>query len=362
MNCVVFATDRLASEKICQLKILEREFIARGHTITLYGSGINVCSFTSMKKIFFIHPLTLPWGILWLITFPFLFFVNIIRLSYIKKQHTPHAIVCATYSDAIAFALCARVLGIPSFIIFPQPISRLWRWIYRAWTPHVRIILPFASLQHELSLSHTRLSVIPPCIAIRQQPLPLEPIHTQIPQRFILGTASSLIPHSGVEYIIKAIPLIQEMLPHIQLVIVGNGPEKQRILWLIAQLGLREHIKLVGSEENREKWIKHFTLFAFCPAHSFVPMQPVLEAMAARKVVIASDIPPLRDIITQSKNGILVPPHNSEMIAQAVINLFNHPDWRETMGGLAAKHMQEYFSIEAVVSKYEQLFNEQKNN
>lgn len=145
------------------------------------------------------------------------------------------------------------------------------------------------------------------------------------------------------------------MIPDMQLVIVGSGPEKQRILWLVAQLGLREYIKLVGSEDHRENWMKHFTVFAFCPDDSFASMEPAIEAMAAQRVVIASDIPPLRDIITPSKHGILIPPHNSEMIAQAVINLFNHPDWRETMGGLARKHAQEHFSIETVMQKYENL-------
>ncbi len=356
MNCVILATDPLILEETRQIGTIARELKKRGNECVIYSRIPNAANSESYKKIFFNPTFRSSWGICWLIMFPILFCINTIRLIQIQSHYTAHILLCATLSDVLLFAPCARLLGISTYVIFPKPIPPLLRWIYHICISKNHVILPFSSLQNELALYHADISIIPPCIFIRQQPLPLDQEHARVPQRFILGTASSLTPYSGVEYIIKAIPLIQEMLPHIQLVIVGDGPEKQRILWLVAQLGLRENIKLVGSEENRESWMKHFTLFAFCPAHSFVPMQPVLEAMAARKVVIASDIPPLRDIITPSKHGILVPPRNSEMIAQAVINLFNHPDWRETMGGLAAKHVQEYFSTEKVISKYEALF------
>lgn len=288
---------------------------------------------------------------------PFILLINFFRLARFAFIYKPTTLVLATTTDQLLFTLPAKLFQIPTYWLFPQSPPRMFRWLWNITSSHTTTILDFPSLAQVFHLSTKKIVIIPPATFSEQQELPIQLLPHTKQQRFILGTAGSLTLESGIEYIIKAIPIAREILPDIQLIVVGDGPEKRNLSWLISQLRLKEHIRLVG-DHHREKWMKHFNLFLFTPTHSLVPHAPLLEAMGAGCPVIATDLPTTRDIITPSKQGILVPNANSEMIAQGMINLFNHPDWRETMGGLARKKIQDQFSEEKIVQAFADIFSQ----
>ena len=69
----------------------------------------------------------------------------------------------------------------------------------------------------------------------------------------------------------------------------------------------------------------------------------LLEGAAAGKPLVGSDIPGIDSIIIRDKNGLLVPPDNSEALAEAIIALKRDPDLRKQMGYLGRQYVEQYF-------------------
>ncbi|HXV27938.1 MAG TPA: glycosyltransferase, partial [bacterium] len=81
----------------------------------------------------------------------------------------------------------------------------------------------------------------------------------------------------------------------------------------------------------------------------------VLEAFAAGRAVIATDIPGTREVMENGKNGLLVPPRNAEKLREAIRFMFEHPEDVKRMGEEARKASRQY-SFDAMVARYHDLY------
>jgi len=82
----------------------------------------------------------------------------------------------------------------------------------------------------------------------------------------------------------------------------------------------------------------------------------LVEAMAAGKPVIATNVSNLPEIVEDGKVGYLVPPQDSQQLAQALQRLIECPDAVHVMGQRAQQHVREYFTIDRMLDEIENLF------
>ena len=299
---------------------------------------------------------SVPKSIIKIILFPLIFILEILRVGSWKLKYHTTTVVLFTLEDQLRLTLPAKLFRIK--IVWHQPILPP-KIVYVWWnlcsrfaisyfvSPAMIHIAPFSA-----KIPHLVLPI--PLLSPVQQHTDTDLPHTST-QKFIIGMAGDISPESGFEYAIKAMPIIREVVPYAQLIIAGEGKEKKKLLWLIEQMGLKESIKIVSQGKQRANWMRHFTLFLFLPQNNFVSLQPLLEAMSAGCPIVASHIEIIRDIIIPSKHGILIEPQNSEMIAQAIINFANHPDWRVTMGELCRRNIIEHHSLEGYLKEFEHI-------
>jgi glycosyltransferase involved in cell wall biosynthesis len=80
-----------------------------------------------------------------------------------------------------------------------------------------------------------------------------------------------------------------------------------------------------------------------------------LEAMASGLPIIASDIPPHKELMDNA--GILIPPENEDLFRSTLKRLIDSPDLRKILGKKALERVK-VFSIATTVRKYETLFND----
>jgi len=78
--------------------------------------------------------------------------------------------------------------------------------------------------------------------------------------------------------------------------------------------------------------------------------------MAAGKPVVATNVGGSREMVTDGVTGYLVPPADSQSMANAIINLFRNPDKAMAMGSAGSEVVQEKFTVQAMVKKYEKLY------
>lgn len=156
---------------------------------------------------------------------------------------------------------------------------------------------------------------------------PLQPAPTNPHPTFMLGTACPLEPNQGLETVLQALHDCRELLPQLKLVIIGDGQDKPRILWLINQLELRGRVQIAGTTDDYRRFLTNFDIFiASNPRdHGFNPM--ICEALSRAIPVIATKLPSHEEWIKANQTGLLYEPGNATMLAQHILNLYNHPDW-----------------------------------
>ena len=91
----------------------------------------------------------------------------------------------------------------------------------------------------------------------------------------------------------------------------------------------------------------------------------LIEASAAGRAIVTTDVPGCRDAIIPNTTGILVPPKDSSKLADAIQWLIDNPQKRISMGKAGRKHAEKEFPLEIIVKKHIEIYNDlisNKNN
>ncbi len=154
-----------------------------------------------------------------------------------------------------------------------------------------------------------------------------------------------LEPRKGFRYLLRAFPYVKEEFPQARLVVVGAYERDEMADHLHY---VREHhltgVKFVGrvSDENLPRYYR--TCDVFCaPSTGFESFGIVLlEAMAAGKPTVATNIPGYRDLLEDGGEGFLVEHKSEKALAQALLRLLRDPATRRKMGARGRVKAQNY--------------------
>jgi glycosyltransferase involved in cell wall biosynthesis len=173
----------------------------------------------------------------------------------------------------------------------------------------------------------------------------------------VVGTVGRLTVQKGQKYLIDAVSTLRENFPQIVLLIVGDGPLRGEIEKYIKTLGLEGNVILLGTRRDIPQLLSAMDIFVL-PSLWEGLGTAVIEAMAAGKPIIATDIPPLREIINSEKVGILVPVKDSNAFASSIELLLHNRTLAENLGKSAKERALSHFTIDITVHKYTNLFKD----
>lgn len=164
-----------------------------------------------------------------------------------------------------------------------------------------------------------------------------------------------LVEKKGFDLLIRAFASVTAEFPRVQLLIAGDGAERAVLERLIDQLKMRDRITLLGFAD-REQTIGLFLGCEFFVLSSRI--EPfgivVLEAMAARKAVLATKSGGVIDLIQPGVNGWLVEP-DADALANGMREMLVHPDATRAMGERAYSTIQAH-TWEAVTRQFLDVF------
>ena len=134
-----------------------------------------------------------------------------------------------------------------------------------------------------------------------------------------LITTGRLIPEKHFDMLIQAIANIST--PKLQLYIIGNGSEKQKLQKLVEKLQVKDQIQLLGHKSKQEivTLLQQSDIFVL-PSQSETFGVAYIEALACGLPIIATDCGGPRDIVTQ-KNGLLIPVNDQQALEQAIVQM-----------------------------------------
>lgn len=147
----------------------------------------------------------------------------------------------------------------------------------------------------------------------------------------IMGFVGRLWPEKNLLFLLKAFADIAKLVPQAKLLIVGAGPLKQKMEEFVKETGLNEKVVFTGVREDVNRLLAAIDIFILPSLTEGCPTA-LLEALASGKAIIASRIPSIQEIVREGEDAILIDPHNSEELKQAILLLYNNPDLRARFG------------------------------
>lgn len=171
------------------------------------------------------------------------------------------------------------------------------------------------------------------------------------PSTPLVGAVSVIRIWKGIDYMVKAAPLILKQMPDVRFVIVGEGPHRKTLEKTIDEVGVNDKVYLLGHREDIVNILKSIDILVHPSyANEGVP-QAVLQAMAMKKPVIASNIAPLREVVIDYKTGLLVNIKDPESIAHFVIKLLREKEMADYMGENGRKMVEDSYSFSGMLDK-----------
>jgi glycosyltransferase involved in cell wall biosynthesis len=182
------------------------------------------------------------------------------------------------------------------------------------------------------------------------------------PDELLIGVVSTLNEYEGVDVLIDALAqLLREKVPA-RLIVVGDGPERKALANRVDQLGLNGQAIFTGRVPFSSIREYHSAIDVFCvprldtPVTRLVtPLKP-LEAMATGRPVVASDLPPLREIVKPDRTGSLVAANDANALAQALAAFASDADLRTKLGIQARRWVAEHRTWSVAANRYRTLY------
>ncbi|WP_440633383.1 glycosyltransferase family 4 protein [Candidatus Pelagibacter sp. HIMB1485] len=124
------------------------------------------------------------------------------------------------------------------------------------------------------------------------------------------------------------------------------------------------YVEFIGYQKNISSLYKKSHIVCLPSYREGLP-KTLIEASAAGRAIVTTDVPGCRDAIIPNTTGILVPPKDSSKLADAIQWLINNPQKRISMGKAGRKHAEKEFPLEMIVKKHIEIYNDlisNKNN
>jgi glycosyltransferase involved in cell wall biosynthesis len=176
---------------------------------------------------------------------------------------------------------------------------------------------------------------------------------------FAVVTVARLTQGKGHGVLLDAVRQLRDRGVAVQLALIGDGPKRSELEQLARELGIESAINFVGAV-GREDVHEHYrTADAFC-LPSFAEGVPIvlMEAMATELPVVASDVMGVRELVENERNGLLVRPGRSDLLADALERLSIDADWRHRLGAAGRETVQQRFDIRRSAAEIHAAFEE----
>ena len=158
-----------------------------------------------------------------------------------------------------------------------------------------------------------------------------------------LGTIAELHKNKGLDILILAFKKVLEKIGGLTLIIIGEGEERENLARLIARYQLVNNVKLVGRHNEAASLLPAFDLFIL-PSRTEALPYVVLEAGLAGLPVIASRVGGIPEIIENNKEGALVEPNNTHLLADKILDLLANQKLQEGYGKNLQQKILTHFS------------------
>lgn len=173
----------------------------------------------------------------------------------------------------------------------------------------------------------------------------------------LIGTVARLAPQKGVEYFIRMAEILALRHPDIAFVIVGDGPLRKQLEELKCGLPGKPRILFTGFVAPVKDYLAAMDIFVL-PSLSEGLGISVLEALACKKPVVATQVGGIPEIIQSQVNGLLVPPKDEQALADGVDWLLEHREQAQQMAKTGYVSVETKFALKNMIRVTERVYQQ----
>jgi glycosyltransferase involved in cell wall biosynthesis len=264
--------------------------------------------------------------------------------------------------------IIGRSLGLPVISTFqnvPQDYER--ETFYRYWLERFTALY---SATHLIAVSDTirqlfierwhipahKISMIPNAVAMERF-LSVAPgvASKEAQQAPLITNIARLTEQKAQHILLEAARITLAKRPDARFMLIGQGKLEQQLKAQAAELGIAHKVDFAGVRHDIPEQLAQSTIFTLSSAWEGLPLSAI-EAMAAARPVVLTDVGGVRDIVKTGINGILVPPGDPEALAAAYLELLNNEQRCLAMGEAARAQVRDTYSVKTIATQHEALY------
>jgi glycosyltransferase involved in cell wall biosynthesis len=171
----------------------------------------------------------------------------------------------------------------------------------------------------------------------------------------IIGSIGRLHYQKGYEYLIEASVSILKNYPQAKFVLIGEGELRDSLEFSAKKKGVYNSFIFLGNQTEIPELLKQIDIFVLPSLWEGLPLV-LLEAMASKKPIVATDVNGITEIIHSEEEGILVPSKNSAALSSAILRLLKNDELRERIASKGYIKVMNEFHLNKMIEKTESVY------
>jgi glycosyltransferase involved in cell wall biosynthesis len=173
----------------------------------------------------------------------------------------------------------------------------------------------------------------------------------------LVAAIGRLWPQKRLRDVIWAAELLQNIRDDVHFLIVGDGPERQRLERFRDNVQLQQRVHFLGHRDDVADFLEHIDVLWLASAYEGLP-NIIMEAMAAGVPVVATNIAGNNDLVADSRTGYLVEVGDKAGLARCANNILDDAQLAARLSAAARKEMLTKYPIEKMVDRHAELFRQ----
>lgn len=302
---------------------------------------------------------------------------NLIHILRYLRLHRPQLLHTQLEFADILGTLAAKILGIPSVStvhtldVFPEKKSA-WGRMKLRWFLLGKFCDRVIAVSEKTRLHYLQSGGLPPdkvstlyngvdisrfkIMDATQTAKLKQELHLPLNSKIII-TVAVLREPKGIQFMIRALPAILEQCPDVHYLIVGDGEHGAALTDLVTALAIKNHVTFAGHRTDIPDLLACCDIFVLPTLKDALPTV-LIEALAAERPIIASNVGGVPEIIENGVNGLLVSSGDPSKLAEACLKLLKDNELSRQIVLAGSKTVQQRFNIGSQIEQLSKMYEE----
>ena len=171
------------------------------------------------------------------------------------------------------------------------------------------------------------------------------------PSAPVVGIVAALRPEKNHDLFLQSASLLVNEMPEARFVIVGDGPERERLEELARVTKIEKFVHFLGSVQDIPGVLSMIDLFALTSHNEASPVS-IMEALSCKRPVVATDVGSIDESVLEGETGFLVPAGNANEMFKRWRQILTDSELSNSLGAAGRSHIVKTCSLESMTEGY----------